>query len=49
MKINELEADANDPIDLDDTRYLHHDDEDWGVRATANWTHQENQGLTYLT
>lgn len=28
MKINELEADANDPIDLDDTRYLHHDDED---------------------
>jgi hypothetical protein len=29
LKISdELEADADDPIDLDDTPYLHHDDEE---------------------
>ena len=27
-KSDELEADADDPIDLGDTPYLHHDDEE---------------------
>ena len=35
-KSDELEADGDDPIDLDDSPYLHSDDEQWGSLSFTN-------------